>query len=775
MDRPFISFAMANHNGERFIRDAIGSALAQRGVDVELLVVDDCSSDRSPLILEAAARADPRVRAFRLDQNRGPAGARNVALAAARGDWFAVLDSDDLLHPDRSLRLIAEAVNAGADMIADDLLVFDHEQADAVHMHLRRDRRQGSQWIELPDYLAETRMYGRQPNLGFLKPMFRLDFLRRAKLVYNEDLRIAEDDDLVLRALVAGGRYRLLPQPMYFYRKHGTSISHRLSPANAGRMLAAAAMHEMLLVDAGAPVLRAWRARMRSLRQAHGFTMLIDALKHRDAAKALRTVVANPRTLLLLRQPIAARVRRLLMYLRPKTARRPTGPDAVLFVSRQRLIGATNGSSAYLLGLAGAVRAAGLVPHLLQPSPLLFGRTPFFRLRSEMAVFETIMVRRGWRVGSWLIAARAGIFGAATLAVAKRALRRAGFKGAWTAERLAPYAIAAPWLAEDVQYVARHGRGRGHVAIADYVFQTEAIPYLLDPGRPAAVVMHDLFSARAGQFSPEAVDSVAALAEDEEIALLSRADVVIAIQAEEAAFVSLRVPASQAILAPMAVPAVPDPQPGDAETLLFVGSNTAPNVHGLTWFLEKVWPRIAEAAPGTRLFVAGTVGSAVTAPHGVELLGLVDDLAALYSRAGIVISPLRQGSGLKIKLVEAIAHGKACVVTSVTLQGVETILSDAVLHMDEPEQFADAILVLQRDDIQRGALATRALTAARTHFGPEAAFAEFRLWLASAQETCSGRSRETPHADIVDLYAGGEARAGVGVSGPSASYGKVGN
>src|SRR5436190_621702 len=83
---------------------------------------------------------------------------------------------------------------------------------------------------------------------------------------------------------------------------------------------------------------------------------------------------------------------------------------------------------------------------------------------------------------------------------------------------------------------------RTATAIADYVFQTEALPYLLDSRVRSATVMHDLFSARAGQFTAGATDSVVAIDRDREIDLLGRADAVLAIQADEAAFVAAHVP-----------------------------------------------------------------------------------------------------------------------------------------------------------------------------------------------------------------------------------------
>lgn len=734
MDRPLISFAIANFNGERFLRDAVASALAQRGVTVEVLIVDDRSTDGSWALAQRLAAEDGRVRAFQLPENAGPGGARNHAIDQARGSWLAVLDSDDLLHPDRSRRLIEEAIRAEATMIADDLLVFDQDRPDAVAGHLDARRRSGDQWITLADYLDETRMYGRRPNLGFLKPVFRLDWLRDTGLRYDARLRIAEDDDLVLRALAAGARYRLVPRPMYFYRKHGSSISHRLSPANADKMLAAADRQRLVLEGKGPAVQAAWRGKYGALRRAWGFARFVDALKRRDAVGAMRAARAAPGALLLLRQPIAAVLGRMRARAFPKPAPRATDPKAVLFISRQRLMGATNGSSAYLLGLARAAREAGLVPHLLQPSPVLFGRIPFFRLRPEMEVFETIQVRGGRRIGKLLVASRPAIFAGAAHGVATRVLRRLGATGGWVAERKAPYAIAAPWTRDDLLYVARHGRGMGRVAIADYVFQTEALPYLLDPAVRTAIVMHDLFSARAGQFDKGQGDSVAALDQATEIDLLGRADAVLAIQATEAQFVAAHVPGTVPVLVPMAIESVAAPQPGDPDILLFVGSNTAPNVHGLIWFVEAVWPAVRAASPRSRLLVAGTVGSAIaSAPEGVELLGLVDDLAALYRQAGIVVSPLLHGSGLKIKLVEALAHGKASVVTATTLQGVETLVAGAVVQADDAGAFVQAIAALQRDSAGRVALATAALAAARRHFGAEAATADFRAWLVSSR------------------------------------------
>lgn len=731
MSEPAVTFAIASFNSGALLGDAVRSALGQRDVTVEVVIVDDGSTDDSRQVADALARAHPRVRSLATSRNLGPGGARNLALAAARGTWFAVLDSDDLLHPDRSIRLLAEAERSGADMIADDLLLFDHARIAPAALFLTGRRAAGANWIDLAGYLGETRMFSRSPNLGFLKPMIRTALLRERHIRYDERLRIAEDDALVIELLRGGARYRLLPAPLYFYRKHAASISHRLSGDHVGRMMAAGERLKLALAG-NAHHAAALAPRHRALVRAWAFTHWIEAAKARRPGAMLRLMARHPTMLPMLAMPLAARLRRLASRLRPGPAPIRPDPKAVLFVSRQRLVGATNGSSAYLLAIASAVRAAGFVPHLVQPSPRVFGRTPFYRRLPELDVFASHRIRGAFRIGERIIARDPLIYAAAAHGALAGLLRHAGVSGRIAADRKAPPSISAPWSREDLRFVADQAALRPCAAIADYVFQAEALPYLFDPAVRTATVMHDLFHARAGQFG-EGGDSVAVLDAPSEIRLLGHADAVIAIQAAEAAFVRDRVAETRSILAPMPARPVTSAQPGDPDRLLFVGSNTAPNIVGLRWFLEAVWPAVRTHRPTARLDVVGTVARAFdAAPGGVRFLGLVDDLAGGYAASGIVISPLLQGSGLKIKLIEALAHGKASVVTGTTLQGVEELLRGAVMRADDAASFAAAIARLQDDPEARALLAGAALKAATDHFGAAACMADFTSWLRAA-------------------------------------------
>lgn len=304
-----VSFAVACYNALPFLNEAIASALAQTNVSVEVLIVDDHSTDESKACaLEWQAR-DRRVRVFQTSANGGPACARNVALQNMCGAWLAVLDSDDFIDPARSQKLIETAEFHGADIVADNLMVFgdgfeDHRFLDESFAHF-------SHQIDLDTYFKSTIMFANAPNLGFLKPMVRRSSLEATGIRYNEDLRIAEDDEFIVRLLLAGLKYQLAPEALYNYRKHNSSISHRLSADHARRMLASE-LNISEQVRASGLGSRAYQARLRSLISAEAFTRSIEGVKAGSLSQALSPLAHTPSAVLHYKMPLMARLNRLL-------------------------------------------------------------------------------------------------------------------------------------------------------------------------------------------------------------------------------------------------------------------------------------------------------------------------------------------------------------------------------------------------------------------------------------------------------------------------------
>ncbi len=97
--QPLVSVVIPTFNRAAFLPSAVRSALEQTLREIEVIIVDDGSTDATPEVCRALAEADPRVRLVR-QANRGLAAARNAGLAAATADWVAFLDDDDLWVPE---------------------------------------------------------------------------------------------------------------------------------------------------------------------------------------------------------------------------------------------------------------------------------------------------------------------------------------------------------------------------------------------------------------------------------------------------------------------------------------------------------------------------------------------------------------------------------------------------------------------------------------------------------------------------------------------------
>lgn len=296
---------MANYRAGRKIVRALESVLHQTVHDLEVIVSDDASGDDSLDFVRGFVARDPRVRLIEGDGNGGPARARNRALDLARGRWIAIVDSDDIIHPERFERLLAAAGHFDADIVADDLLHF-HEDGSPARFLLADDGR-GAFRVTPEDWILAGFRPGTAP-LGYLKPLVKAPVLGTAR--YDENLRIGEDYDLVLRLLLAGARMHVVPEPWYLYRRHAGSISHRLSAGDVAAMID----NQRRLVERQGPfpptVSAALAERMARLARSHAYERLVAAIKSRNAAGAAALLASNPQLLANLWRSLADRRRR---------------------------------------------------------------------------------------------------------------------------------------------------------------------------------------------------------------------------------------------------------------------------------------------------------------------------------------------------------------------------------------------------------------------------------------------------------------------------------
>ncbi|MEE2859434.1 MAG: glycosyltransferase family 2 protein [Pseudomonadota bacterium] len=285
-ENALVSVVMANFRGAAYLKRAMQSVLDQTHDRIELIVADDASDDDSVAIARGMAQNDERVRVLASDRNQGPAATRNRALDAAAGDWIAIVDSDDLIHPRRIARLLTAAQGHGADLVADDLVHFGAPEAQGGRTLLQPLAMTKPRMIDTALFLRANSGDPRVPGLGYLKPLISRRALGSHR--YDGRLQIGEDYDLILRILLGGACYLLLPDPLYAYRRHASSISHRLSVDRMAAMLAAhRALPRMEDPAAG----KAAAAVDRYLRRALRYERLVSDIKGRHLTRVAPRMV----------------------------------------------------------------------------------------------------------------------------------------------------------------------------------------------------------------------------------------------------------------------------------------------------------------------------------------------------------------------------------------------------------------------------------------------------------------------------------------------------
>lgn len=191
-------------NAERFIGDALRSLVRQTGVDVEVLVIDDGSSDNTAAIASEIGAQAPAVRVIEVSHG-GVTAARNRGLANARGRYITFLDADDLCPPGklaRQVALLAADPEAGA--VAGEILVFEAIGADCQPLP-------GSRLLRILSI-----------NLGAATfPRGTLESLGG----FDESLQFSEDLDLFLRLHEANFVIRIERELALLHRRHDANIS----------------------------------------------------------------------------------------------------------------------------------------------------------------------------------------------------------------------------------------------------------------------------------------------------------------------------------------------------------------------------------------------------------------------------------------------------------------------------------------------------------------------------------------------------------------------
>ncbi|KFG70308.1 glycosyltransferase family 2 protein [Microvirga sp. BSC39] len=310
---PRVSVIIPAYNAAPYIRRALLSACDQTVRDIEVIVIDDGSSDATGEIVLEVASTDSRIKYYVRESNGGPSAARNDGMRMASGEWIALLDADDEMLVDRLERLLELSSTTSADIVADNILITPANAHKSAHAALPSGAPPYYFVVGPPEYVRRNMMLTPGFKLGYLKPMFRRELLLTNDIFYDTSVLIGEDYLLCLRALIAGARFVVTSEPLYRYYVNAGSLSSKLRKQHLVDFQRA--QHRIGTASNEETLRRELTRYDEHLDLLLRYMDLIEAIKHLQVARAARLALAEPRTFVyLLRsssEAITKRVRRL--------------------------------------------------------------------------------------------------------------------------------------------------------------------------------------------------------------------------------------------------------------------------------------------------------------------------------------------------------------------------------------------------------------------------------------------------------------------------------
>ncbi len=302
--RPTVSVILPAYNVERYIDRSIKSVQEQSLSDIEILIVDDGSSDGTRESILRLAEGDTRIRPIFHSVNQGVSAARNSAIAAATGKWVAMVDPDDWIAPDRLETLVTLADDRKADAVGDNQVFVDPKD-DQEFGQLFRNGQSGVWQLSAAEFIANDlpEMIG----FGVLKLLIRKSFLDQHDLKYRTDVARGEDCLFYCECFSNGAKIFLTADPFYFYRVNREGSATNLTLGMPG-IRSVAQVHEIakeIFSDVQDPRLhKALAVRGQLIDECLQYRNVVTPLKNRQFFTALSRVLSKPTYI----PPVARRI-----------------------------------------------------------------------------------------------------------------------------------------------------------------------------------------------------------------------------------------------------------------------------------------------------------------------------------------------------------------------------------------------------------------------------------------------------------------------------------
>lgn len=247
-----VSVLVAVYNAEAYLPECLDSLLGQTLSDLQIICIDDCSTDRSAQLLDDYARRDHRIEVIHLEQNLGPSGARNRGLSRAAGRYVCMVDADDWLSPDA----LEQAVTVFA----------AHQQTDGVLFQMQLAHSDGScEAFAMPDFTVLTGEEAFRLSLSWqIHGLYMLRSELQRRYPYDDQCGLYGDETTTRLHFLASREIRQCAGT-YYYRQHAVSATHRVTAQYFERLAAHESLRRQMAGMGAAPALLAELESMRWL------------------------------------------------------------------------------------------------------------------------------------------------------------------------------------------------------------------------------------------------------------------------------------------------------------------------------------------------------------------------------------------------------------------------------------------------------------------------------------------------------------------------------
>ena len=225
-----VSVVIPVYNTEKYLPVCIDSVLAQTGVSLEIILVDDGSTDSSPCICDKYAEEHDNITTIHI-KNSGPATAKNEGLLLAKGNYIALTDSDDKMEPMMLHKMVNAGYNHNADIVCCNYKQID-EQGVVSHLNSTNQLYVLNHEEGLIHFFSKDKIYSQ-----CWTKLYKRQMLRDYNIENDPGLRTDEDFIFNIRAFIQAKTTVIVDEPLYEYTHRSSSLAHAFYKKNISQYI----------------------------------------------------------------------------------------------------------------------------------------------------------------------------------------------------------------------------------------------------------------------------------------------------------------------------------------------------------------------------------------------------------------------------------------------------------------------------------------------------------------------------------------------------------